>query len=231
VQQAIRSNKTLTMYPIIKRLFDIIFSLIALVLLAPVLLPVMLVLKLTGEKEIFFLQQRLGWHNQKFGIFKFATMLKNSPNIGTGVITLRNDPRVTPVGAFLRRSKINELPQLLNILWGNMSFVGPRPLMQVSFDLYAPSVQSKIYASKPGLTGIGSIIFRDEEKFVTDYGDPKAAYEIVYQHKGAVEMWYQENKGLVTDTMILFLTAWQIPFHNSKLVYKVFKTLPRHQYF
>ncbi len=219
------------MYSIVKRFFDILFSLLCLVVLSPVFLLLFIPMKLTGEGYVFYLQKRLGLHKKPFDIYKFATMLKNSPNIGTGTITLRNDPRVTPVGKYLRITKLNELPQLLNVFLGQMSFVGPRPLVQKSFDLYKTEVQEVIYNTKPGITGIGSIIFRDEEKFVTDFGDPQKAYEIVYQHKGTVEMWYQQNKGLKTDFLILFITAWQILFSKSKIVKQIFRDLPTHPHF
>src|SRR5690606_18591410 len=99
-----------------------------------------------------------------FNILKFATMLKNSPHMPGGEITLRNDPRLLPLGGFLRKTKINELPQLLNVLRGEMSLVGPRPLMEVSFEMYPAEFQEVVYESMPGLTGIGSLVFRDEER-------------------------------------------------------------------
>ena len=117
------------MYKHIKRFFDITFSLLAIILLSPILIPVIILLLLTGEHEVFYRQDRVGYKNKIFKIWKFATMLKNSPNMGDGDITKRGDPRITRVGKLLRQSKINELPQLINILTGDMSFVGPRPLM------------------------------------------------------------------------------------------------------
>jgi lipopolysaccharide/colanic/teichoic acid biosynthesis glycosyltransferase len=105
--------------------FDIIFSLLAIILLSPILIPVIILLLLTGEHEVFYRQDRVGYKNKIFKIWKFATMLKNSPNMGDGDITKRGDPRITRVGKLLRQSKINELPQLINILTGDMSFVAP----------------------------------------------------------------------------------------------------------
>jgi lipopolysaccharide/colanic/teichoic acid biosynthesis glycosyltransferase len=219
------------MYPFIKRLFDILSSLLALIVLSPFLIPITIALSVTGEKEVFYNQKRIGYKNKIFAIIKFATMLKNSANIGTGVITLRNDPRVTPVGQLLRMTKINELPQILNVLLGDMSVVGPRPLMQVSFDLYKTSVKNVIYNTRPGITGIGSIIFRDEEKLVSESNDPKAMYEnIIYPYKGQLEVWYQKNISFVTDFKIIFLTAWVILFPKSDLVYDWFKDLPKRRF-
>jgi lipopolysaccharide/colanic/teichoic acid biosynthesis glycosyltransferase len=218
------------MYLFIKRFFDILFSFIALIILSPLLIPIMILLKVTGEHEIFYFQKRIGYKNREFNIWKFATMLKNSPNIGTGEITLRNDPRVTTMGRFLRRTKINELPQVFNVLVGDMSIVGPRPLMRRSFELYTPEVKAVIYNTRPGITGIGSVIFRDEEKLVSESTDMQATYRDIFRYKGALELWYQQHISFYTDFMIIFLTAWQILFSESKLVYKVFPSLPKRDF-
>ena len=214
------------MYRTIKRFFDIVVSFIALLILSPLLIPIIILLKLTGEHEVFYFQKRVGFKNREFNIWKFATMLKNSPNLGTGEITLRNDPRVTSMGKFLRMTKINELPQLFNVLMGDMSIVGPRPLMRKSFDLYTEEVKSKIYNSPPGITGIGSVIFRDEERIISESKDIQATYREIFQYKGEVEMWYQKHISFYTDTMIIFLTVWHVLFAKSRLVYKVFPSLP-----
>jgi len=219
------------MYLAIKRFFDIVFSLLALIILLPVFIPIILLLLLTGEHEVFFKQERVGYHNRLFRIWKFATMLKNSPNMGHGDVTVRKDPRITPVGRFLRMSKLNELPQIINILIGDMSFVGPRPLMKAGFDRYTPELQEKVYRVKPGLTGIGSIVFRDEELIITrSLLPPHECYaKIILPFKGALEVWYQENQGFLTDMLILFLTGWQIIVPHSHLVNKLFPTLPHNE--
>ena len=218
------------MYLAIKRFFDFLFSLVALIVLSPLLIPIVIILKLTGEGEVFYFQKRMGYKNSEFDIWKFATMVKDSPNIGTGEITLRNDPRVTPAGRFLRRTKINELPQIVNVLIGDMSIVGPRPLMRKSFDQYSPEVQKVIYNSRPGITGIRSVIFRDEEKIISDSDDIQAAYKKIFRYKGEVEMWYQQHISFYTDFMIIFLTAWYIVFSDSDLVYRVFPSLPKRDF-
>jgi lipopolysaccharide/colanic/teichoic acid biosynthesis glycosyltransferase len=217
------------MYPLIKRFFDFFFSLLLLFILAPLLIPVMILLRLTAEGEVFYKQKRIGYNNQVFMIWKFATMLKNSPNMKGGELTLRNDPRVTTMGKFLRITKLNELPQLINVLKGDMSFVGPRPLMPISFEQYAPEIQAVVYNSKPGITGIGSVIFRDEEKLVTESSmDPREFYkQHIFPLKGALEQWYQKKKSFYTDLMLLFLTAWVILFPHSKLPYTIFPQLPK----
>ena len=220
------------MYPVIKRFFDIIFSLLAILVLSPILIPIIILLLLTGEHEVFFRQDRVGYQNKIFRIWKFATMLKNSPNMGSGDVTTRNDPRVIPMGKFLRISKLNELPQLINILTGDMSFVGPRPLMKAGFDRYTDEMKEKVYRAKPGLTGIGSIVFRDEELIITKSElPPHECYrQVILPYKGAVEVWYQQHISFFTDFMILFLTGWYIVFSSSQLVYKVFPSLPKRSF-
>lgn len=214
------------MYRIIKRIIDLLIATVALILLSPVFIPVILILLLTGEHEVFYFQKRIGYKNQPFQIWKFATMVKNSPNIGTGEITLRNDPRVTAFGKFLRMSKINELPQIINVLKGDMSIVGPRPLMEISFNLYSQSVKDRIYNTKPGITGIGSLIFRDEEKILSEAPDPRAMYAAIYPYKASLELWYLNKQSVYTDSMIIFLTAWSILSPQHNLTQKVFKDLP-----
>jgi lipopolysaccharide/colanic/teichoic acid biosynthesis glycosyltransferase len=220
------------MYLFIKRFFDILFALVAMIILLPLFIPIIILLLLTGEHEVFFRQDRVGYQNKIFQIWKFATMLKNSPNMGSGDVTTRKDPRVTPMGRFLRISKLNELPQLINILTGEMSFVGPRPLMKVGFDRYSDEMKAKVYLTKPGLTGIGSIVFRDEELIITKSSlPPHECYrQVILPYKGAVEVWYQQHISFYTDFMILFLTAWYIIAPNSNLVQKVFPSLPGREF-
>ncbi len=218
------------MYLFFKRVFDIVTATIALLLLSPILIPSCIILLFTGEREVFYKQKRVGYKNKFFDIWKFATMLKNSPNIGTGEITLRNDPRVTGFGKLLRITKVNELPQIINVFKGDMSIVGPRPLMDVSVKLYPEEIRNKIYNCKQGMTGIGSLIFRDEEKMISDAPDPKAMYATIYPYKGALEMWYQKHASLYTDIMIIFLTAWSIIFPKNNLVNKIFKDLPQRDF-
>ncbi|MBQ5872549.1 MAG: sugar transferase [Bacteroidales bacterium] len=216
------------MYRIIKRLFDFVMALLALTVLSPLLIPVIIGLLLTGEHYVFYFQERIGKGGKAFDIWKFATMLKNSPNIGTGTVTTRNDPRVLPMGKFLRKTKINELPQLINILIGNMSIIGPRPLVKKTYDLYAEDVKECISQVTPGLSGIGSVIFRDEEYYVSKAKNPvEFARQYIQPQKGELEKWYYHNRSLYVDFMIIFLTCWVIVFPKSDLVYKVFKTLPR----
>ncbi len=211
-----------------KRIIDFSFSLIAILVLIPFMIPVIIILMFTGEHYIFYKQARIGKNGIKFNIIKFSTMLLNSPNIGTGEISLKKDPRVFPFGRFLRNSKINEIPQLINTLIGEMSIVGPRPLTPKHFNHYSPAQQEIVKQLKPGLTGVGAIIFRDEEKI---FDNSTLDHEQTYQHvlspyKGALEAWYFRNQSLVVDIKIIFLTIWVIPFKRSQLPYKILKGLP-----
>lgn len=210
-----------------QRFFDIVFSLSALMVLLPILILVVLVLKFTGEGEILFLQERVGKYGRHFQLFKFATMLKNSPNIGTGTVTVKGDPRILPFGHFLRRTKINELPQLLNVLFGDMSLIGPRPLTNQTFSAYGPLVQEKVKMVRPGLSGIGSIIFRDEEEILSgEKGSITFYNEVIAPYKGSLEVWYAENRGIVTYFKLIFVTAWVVMIPGSALPWSLFNDLP-----
>ena len=221
------------MYNFLKRLLDIVVSLLVLIILTPVLLPVVIILRFSAEGYVFYLQNRIGKNKKIFKIIKFATMLKDSPNLASGSITLSGDWRVTKPGKLLRKTKINELPQIINILKGDISLVGPRPLVAKTFSAYNDEVQSKIYNLKPGLTGIGSIIFRDEESIisaVTDE-DPHGFYKrTIAPYKGELEMWYQEHNSFFLDLQLIFMTAWVILVPNSKLYEKWFKDLPKREF-
>lgn len=210
-----------------QRLLDVLFSGLALIVLSPLLVPICIVLRLTGEGEIFFRQNRVGMDGNLFGLYKFATMLKNSPNIGTGTVTLKDDPRVLPIGRFLRKTKINELPQLLNIFLGDMSIIGPRPQTQRCFDAFPPQSQSVITTVRPGLSGVGSIVFRDEQEMMHAANDPDHFYDnVIMPYKGLLEEWYVRNQGITTYIVLIFLTVWAVVFPKSQLVWRVFSDLP-----
>lgn len=221
------------MYPILKRFIDSIAALVGLLLLSPVLIVTAIVLKCTGEGKIFFTQQRVGYKNREFKIWKFITMVSNARFAPDGTVTGKNDMRITPVGRFLRNSKIDELPQLFNILKGDMSFVGPRPLMkEPDFNSYSTEVQRGIYNVRPGVTAIGSVVFRDEAALISQVRaegeDPvKFKREVIFPYKGKVEMWYNKNQSFWVDLKILFLTAWTLFFSTSQLAFKSFDGLPQ----
>lgn len=210
-----------------QRVFDIIFSLLAVLFLCPVLLPIIILLKLTGEGEVFFLQKRVGKGGIPFNLFKFATMLKDSPNLGTGTVTLKSDPRVLPVGKFLRKTKINELPQLFNILLGDMSVVGPRPQTPRCFEVFPEELKVVILKVRPGLSGIGPIVFRDEENILAEKGNSEAFYdEVIAPYKGQIEAWYVDNLGIFTYFKVIFVTIVVVLFPNSDFVWRAFRGLP-----
>ena len=211
---------------ILWRLIDLFLAVIALLLLLPALMPIVLLLRLTGEGEILFRQQRVGRGGKPFDLFKFATMLKNSPSIGVGTITLKNDPRILPVGKFLRSTKINELPQLLNIIKGDMSFVGPRPQTKRCFDAFPVSSQQAISRVAPGLTGIGSIVFRNEDKMLEE-ADADDFYDgVIMPYKGLLEEWYVSNRSTSLYFILFALTIWAVLSRRSKFVWLILRTLP-----
>tara|TARA_B100000963_G_scaffold362025_1_gene402242 strand:- start:7627 stop:8298 length:672 start_codon:yes stop_codon:yes gene_type:complete len=211
-----------------QRVFDLAFSLIALIMLSPIFLIIMIVLRITGEGEIFFLQERVGKEKKMIKLFKFATMMKNSEKIGTGTVTIKNDPRVLPFGKFLRKSKINELPQLFNVLKGDMSVIGPRPQTIRCFDAFPKSSQDKIIKVRPGLSGIGSIIFRNEERMMSDNNDIEDFYDnSIMPYKGLLEEWYVKRLNLRLYFMLIILTIITIIFSKSNLIWKFYDDLPK----
>lgn len=217
------------MYACVKRMLDIVLSGLAILVLSPLLVPVMVVLKLTGEHDVFYGQVRIGRNNAHFRMWKFATMLRDSPNMAGGLHTTVGDPRVLPFGAFLRKTKINELPQLFNIFLGDMSVVGPRPLVDKTFEPYPPEVKARVYSVRPGLTGIGSVVFRDEEAILSQSKlPPDECYaKEISPYKGALELWYLDHVGFWTDLKLVLATAWVVLFPRSGIVEKWFKGLPK----
>jgi lipopolysaccharide/colanic/teichoic acid biosynthesis glycosyltransferase len=211
----------------VKRTLDVVLSFLALVVLAPFLLPVVVILRFTGEGEVFYIQERAGRGGNSFGLYKFATMLKNSPNIGAGEITVLGDSRVLPFGQFLRKTKLNELPQLWNIFIGDMSVVGPRPMVLNTYAHYPEEAREKLNTIRPGLTGIGSIVFRDEERYLADRDEPMEFYrEHIIPYKSDLELWFVENNTLWLYIKIIFVTAWVVVFPSSTIVDKAFDGIP-----
>jgi len=190
-----------------QRLFDIFFTVIAITFLLPLLLLIILILRFTGEREIFYKQSRIGKYGKSFELLKFATMLKNSEKKGAGTLTLKNDTRILPFGKFLRKTKINELPQLFNILIGDMSIIGPRPLHKKQFSFYNDIDQKIISSVSPGLSGVGSIIFRDEENIIQNSNNPDLVYrEQITPRKAKLEKWYVKNRSLYLYFKLIILT-------------------------
>lgn len=210
-----------------QRFFDIVLSVLALAILSPVLVAVILVLRCTGEREVFFLQERVGKKGKTFKLYKFATMFKDSPNIGTGTITLKNDPRVLPIGKILRKTKINELPQLINIFIGEMSVIGPRPQTQRCFDAFPLVSQKEIFKVRPGLSGVGSIFFRNEEDLLAQAGGADDLYDsIIMPYKGKLEEWYVSHRNIFNYFILIGATVLVIFGVSTKNLRIFFPNLP-----
>jgi lipopolysaccharide/colanic/teichoic acid biosynthesis glycosyltransferase len=216
------------MWPVVKRAMDILIAGAALLCLLPLLALLCIILRLTGEGEVFYRQDRVGYGGQLFGLFKFVTMMKNSPNLGTGTITIANDPRVLPLGRFLRKTKINELPQLVNVLLGHMSIVGPRPQTQECYGYFPKEGREQLFLLKPGLTGVGSVVFRDEETILSQSpkGYARCYREDIMPYKLALECWYLRNQSLWVDLKIIALTALAIMFPGNTMHERWLNGLP-----
>lgn len=207
------------------RIFDFLLSLIALFLLSPIFLIVILVLRLTGEGKIFYYQKRIGKGKKIITLYKFATMISGSEK--TGTITVKNDPRILPFGAFLRDTKINELVQLINIIKGDMSLIGPRPQTKESFELFDRDTQNIIGSLKPGLSGLGSIVFSNEEAMLENEIDPKDFYrKFIAPFKGKLEIWYSNNINTKIYFALIFLTLVAVLFKKNGIPYRFFNSLP-----
>lgn len=213
----------------LKRFFDVLLSTLALIVFSVFWIPIIIILLLTGEHEVFYFQKRIGYRNNPFFIWKHATMLKDSVKMEGGLHTTRGDPRVLPFGKFLRKTKINEIPQLINVIKGDMSLIGPRPLVDETFLPYPKHVQERIYDIKPGLAGIGSIVFRDEELLLssTDMNADKFYAQHIAPYKGELELWYQDHISFTTDLLLVLMTVWVIFFPRNDLLFLLFKDLPK----
>ena len=209
------------------RFFDILFSGIAIIILLPFMIPIMIGLKLTGEHDIFYGQIRIGKGRKEFKLWKFATMLRNSPNMAGGLYTSKNDPRMLPMGKFLRKTKINELPQLLNIFCGQMSVIGYRPTVREHFEGYPEECKIVLEKSVPGLSGIGSIVFRNEEEILQNFEDKKAFHQnVIAPYKAALEVWYVQHKSLWLYFKLIFMTVGAVLKPSSNKWRTAFKDLP-----
>ncbi len=188
-----------------KRLFDIVFSSIGLILTAPILLIIAILIKLDSKGPVFYKQVRVGKHDKDFKIFKFRTMHVDSDRLGLLTVGDR-DPRVTKVGYTLRKYKLDELPQLINVFLGNMSFVGPRPEVRKYVDMYSES-DKEILNVKPGITDYASIKYRDEAEVMKASDNPEETYiNDIMPEKIKLNKVYIENYSLVTDIKIILLT-------------------------
>ncbi len=197
-------------------IIDIAISITVLLIIMPLLLVVMVILKCTGEGEVFYRQKWIGRGGETFQIIKFTTMLKDSPAIGAGTITVDGDPRILPTGRFLRATKINELLQLFNVLKDDMALVGPRPHVQRGLQ-GVPDHDLKILLKvNPGISGIGSIVFRNEEHILHSVEDPRTYYDgVIAPYKSPLECWAVENMGLRLYVFVLAVTALTVIFPRA----------------
>lgn len=193
----------------LKRLFDFFSSLVALVFLLPFFFIVAFLIVIEGGFPVFFTQTRIGKNKVPFQLLKFRTMVKDADKLGKITIGKR-DPRVTNVGHFLRSYKLDELPQLLNILKGEMSVVGPRPEVEEYVNLYTEE-QNKVFLAKPGLTDYASLKYINESEVLAKSSDPNKTYiEEVMPAKLQLNLKYIEEQGLLTDLKIIFKTIGKI---------------------
>jgi lipopolysaccharide/colanic/teichoic acid biosynthesis glycosyltransferase len=194
----------------VKRFFDILASSLALVLLSPVLCVVALLVKLDSPGPVFFLQERVGRNGRVFRIFKFRTMRSEVSGKGSE-LTVKDDPRITQVGAILRRYKLDELPQLLNVLFGQMSLVGPRPEVPRYVDMWDQRVKSILLSVRPGLTDLASLEFRNESALLDASEDPQRKYlDEIAPAKNKLAVQYVENRSFWLDVKIICRTLMAI---------------------
>lgn len=198
----------------IKRLFDIFFSFFGLLFLSPLFLILSLFIVLDSRGSAFYRQRRVGKGNVDFSLLKFRTMELGADKKGLLTLGL-SDSRVTKIGRFLRKYKMDELPQLFNILKGEMSFVGPRPDVRKYVDLYSPE-QLKVLEVKPGLTDYASIEYIDESDLLARSDNPEKTYiEVVMSDKIKLNFKYIQEQNLQTDILILFKTIFKIVGRNG----------------
>jgi len=212
-----------------QRFFDILFSLLAIILLLPIFIVVSIVLLVVSGDGVIYTQKRVGLNAKVFGVYKFVTMVKDSEILGSGIITVKNDSRVFPFGKFLRKTKINELPQLFNIVKGDMSIIGPRPVPEKHFLHYTENAQENIKRIKPGLSGLGSIVFRDEEEILEKVANDKVEFydRLISPYKGKVETWYVENTNIFLYFKLIWMTIKVVIFPNHKINFQEsFKNMP-----
>ena len=196
----------------LKRLFDLMITIPMLLLVSPFFLIIALLIKIGSNGPVFYMQTRVGLNNRDFKIFKFRTMHINADKAGLLTVGGR-DPRVTPIGFFLRKYKLDELPQLLNVLFGSMSLVGPRPEVRKYVDLYNAE-QQKVLSVKPGITDYASIEYSEENDLLAKSNDPEKTYiEEIMPAKLLLNQKYIAEKSIITDLKIIWMTAAKIISH------------------
>ena len=210
------SNKHLLYYSISKRFFDILFSLLGLILLSPVFLVCAVLTKCQSPGPVFYRSQRVGQYGELFAMYKFRTMIVNAATFG-GSLTTYRDPRITPIGNFLRRTKLDELPQLINVLKGEMSLIGPRPETPNYVEYYTEE-QRKVLSVRPGITGPAQLENRNEELKLKGQADPEAYYiNHLLPEKLNIDLHYVANRSLAFDMKIILQTVWAVVCRKGKV--------------
>lgn len=194
----------------IKRLFDLICALVGLIVLSPILVVIMLLIKFTSSGPIFFRQTRVGQYEELFQIHKFRTMVVNAEARGLK-ITIGRDPRITPIGHFLRKTKLDELPQLIDVVLGKMSLVGPRPEVPEYIQYYSDKMRVIIFSVRPGITDWASIKMIDENEILARASDPQQAYiQQILPEKLSYAARYVQTRSLKLDIYLILLTIGKI---------------------
>lgn len=189
----------------IKRIFDFVFSLFGIILILPILILVAVLIKLNSKGPVFYKQIRVGKNGKDFKIFKFRTMHLDADKLGLLTVGGR-DPRITSIGFYLRKYKLDELSQLINVLIGDMSFVGPRPEVRKYVDLYSKE-QKEVLFVKPGITDLASIEFRNENDILSKEEDPNQYYiDVIMPEKLRINLKYIKKRNLLKDIGVIFKT-------------------------
>lgn len=192
-----------------KRIFDLTLCIPGLLVLSPLMLVIMLFIRMDGGKTVFFRQERVGKNGKPFRIWKFRTMVEDAEKLGKQ-LTVGEDPRITKTGRVLRKTKLDELPQLFNVLKGEMSFVGPRPEVPRYVDLYTDE-QKDVLKLTPGITDLASIRYRDENELLAKSDDPEKTYiEEIMPEKIRINLEYAKNANVLTDLGVIFKTLFRV---------------------
>lgn len=211
-----------------KRLFDILASGFGLILLSPVFLIMSIVITLDSPGGVFFRGPRVGKNGKVFRIFKFRSMLKDCEGKGKWNVG-DNDNRITKTGHFLRKTKLDEIPQLINVFWGNMSFVGPRPELQIYVDMYSDE-EKKILDLKPGITDYASMVNIAQFETFTKAVDPDEAYlKYIRPLKLKLQLYYRDNNSFFGDIRIIFWTIYKVLTHSNKLPKEINSIVEEHK--
>ena len=203
----IKQVNRVSAYEVIKRVVDILAASVGLLLLAPLMGLIALAVKLDSRGGVFFAHRRVGRYGRPFKVLKFRTMVQDAPKRG-GAITAGHDPRITRVGKILRKTKLDELPQLWNVLKGEMSLVGPRPEVEPYVALWEPTLREKVLSVRPGVTGLTQIRYRHEETLLAQQPDPETYYrEVLLPLKLQSDAEYVDKRTLLYDLYLILRTV------------------------